>query len=554
MPLSGAGLRWFERRLSRRAPLLGSPAPALDGGLGCLPFGKPAGRSNAGVPLPTTTPQDRQPPWYRIPAGRVGPSERQPHRHGWLAAACWSQDDVGAALGVLEAWLGEDRPGHGGAWVHTTDLTARLLHWLLALAWLGPRAGLPLRRALAGSAALHLDQLEARLSPLAPGDPRRVFQLVGLAAGALGWPSLPGAAERAGRALSALPDALEALLGDDGVPRNGDLALLPELLTHGLLLHRLARAARHPLPRRAEAALRSAAQPLAALVEAGLPLPEAPVEPLLPLEGVPAVLVHQACAAVDWSRATARPGADELARALVGTTPDAASAERPPCCARVFRPSGLVLWESAEKPGRSRLLFQLRGAAAPGRSTACDLAWSVGGLAVLAPPHPERGAPGMPGNLAHIVPTAPPRELRLREARFEARGLRVVASAAGVHHGRHERALGLQGTRLWVEDRLEPPPQGFHQPSRAARARLGWQLGPGWRLTREGGSWVGRAAGRTLRVDLDPALTWSMVVGSLAPGGGWVRGAEGGAVEAPLLLGEGMLPAERALRCCFVVS
>lgn len=554
---------WLERRLAARAPLLGSAAPSLDGGQGALPFHEPPERKETPeIALPELGGEPSQRPWFAVDPAVVCPATRRVHRHGWLAAACWhSPADPSAcapALALLEAWLDADRPGHGPGWVHTTDPCARLIHWLAALAWLGPRADLRLRARLAGSAAQHLVQLEGRLAPLRQGDPRRSLQLMGLVAGALGWPGLPGTSALAGRGLAALGPALDALLDPDGAPRGGALALLPELLSHGLVLHALGAANRAPLPRGVLAALRSAASLHAVILasgggvgcRAGLP------EPLLPLEsGSPAAAVHNACVAAGWVRAAPVPGQRDLARALWGRVPRSAPAAGSREL-RHFQAAGLVLARSvvAERP--SRLLVRLRASSGfpGGAGSSLSVGWSVGGQPVLVAPHPERFAPGLGGNVAHLVPGRPSRSARVMDTRLTDSVVRVRLEARGDHGALHVRQVRLRGPRLEVFDSFRPPRQGLLAPRRAPRLRVGWQLDPGWDLRWQDGHLRGRSGGLTLRVELDPALTWSLVRGAPSPGGGWVEGPGGEPVPALALLGEGPLPELSGIRCSFSLS
>ncbi len=549
----------LERLLAARAPCLTAAAPAIDGGQGVLPFGRPTARKIDDVP----SFEGRAPgePWHRLDPGTVGPGERRPHRHGWLVRACGANAPATTdrALAALEGWLAQDRPGLGPAWVHTTDLTARLIHWLVALAWLGPAAGIPLRQRLAGSAAQHLDQLEARLAPAAPGDPRRALQLAGLVAGALGWPGLPGASARAGRALASLGPAFDALLDGDGAPRGGALPLLPGILCHGLVLDALCTANQAPLPRSVLAALRRAAALQAALlVPAGtLGAGAGLVEPLLPLDpeaGVAAV--HNACVAAGWVEAPPLPGARRLAQALVGAAPEGgpvAPQSREP---RHFRAAGLVLVQGTVAELPSQVLVRLRASSGfpGGAGSTLSIGWSVGDQPVLVPPHPQRFAPGLGGSVAHLVPGEPPRSARVLEARIRDRVMRVRVEAVGTGGGLHVRQVRLRGRGLDVIDGFRPPRAGWLEPRRALRLRVGWQLAPGWDLRWLDGALVGSSGGLTLRVELDPALTWSLARGAEAPGGGWVEGPGGEPLAALLLLGEGPLPESGGIRCCFSLS
>ena len=571
MAWTSAGLRWLDRRVARRAPLLGTPAPPLEGGQGVLPFSVPRDHaspiaSSSGPFLAPQVPPDV--PWFRLDPAQVGPLERQAHRHGWLASLCWcgTAGDVAArdrALAGLDAWLDGDRPGHGVGWVHTTDLTARLCHWVVSLALLGSCAGPGLRARLAGSAALHLEHLEARLSPAGSGDPRRALQLVGLAVGGLGWPALPGAAAGVGRALSALPEALGSLLHDDGGPRDGGLDLLPELLTHGLLLAALGDANRAPLPVAAQRRLRGAAHLLGHLLGHDGRLPGAShalIEPLLPLDqGPPEAAVHRACVARGWSVGPGLAGAGQLARVLVGSSVAQREAGVDPGGARAlvaFRASGLVLGSAPVCGQPSRLIFMLHaGGGRPSDApSACSLLWSLGGLPVLTSPHPAHRAVGLGGNVAHLIPARPAVHTELLRARLSERELCIRARAEGGGQGVHHREVTLRGQRLVVEDRFEPPRGGLIPAARAPRVRVGWQLGPAWDLAWDGGDLVGEAQGVQLRVQLDPGLTWSLIRGGGAPGGGWAVGPAGEPVPALLLHGEGPLLDQAAIRCSFSLS
>jgi hypothetical protein len=250
----------FDRLLARRAPIASGPATPCEGGLGLLPF-------QASAPLTLPRPVVPEPgswrgaeqAWRRLRPHRVGHELRAPHRHAWLVSACWgAEEQRRRALASLDAWLAVDSPGRGVGWVHTTDLTARLCHWAASLPSFGPALGWRgLHARLAGSARWHLDHLELRLCSPTPGDPRRSLQLIGIAVGALCFPALPEASSRLGRALSALPGALEALLEPDGRPSGGDLSVLSELQGFGLLLATLGQANRAPMPRAAIDRLRA---------------------------------------------------------------------------------------------------------------------------------------------------------------------------------------------------------------------------------------------------------------------------------------------------------
>jgi len=565
MVLTAAGIRWLERRIARRAPLFDGPAPPLDGGLGVLPFYEPIGRpSRDGIPVLPGEPAQEPATvaWCDLRPDEVGAASRRVHRHGWLARSCW-RGELRPALADLETWLGADRPGRGPGWVHTTDLVARLYHWSFALALAGARAETPLRRSLAGSVAVHLDHLDARLCALAPGDPRRSLQLMGLAVGSLAWPALPGSSARTSCALSALPAALQALLDDDGAPRGGGLSLLPELLTHGLLLSALGQANRAPLPLAAVARLRSAAYLLGVVLGPDGRLPgfsDGLPEPLMPLsDGPAAAAVHNAALSFGWSEGAERAHAGALARSLAGqaaVTPSSVPARGEARSLRAFRASGVVLGLSTVNRRPSRLLFQLRaGTGVPRDGPAvCGLHWSVGETAILAVPHPARLAPGLAGNVAHLVPAEPPLHAELLRCRLTERALNVQARAWGGGGGMHHRDVELRGPRLTIEDRFDPPGGGLLASLRAPRVRVGWQLGPAWRLEADGMELVGHAGGQQLRIELDPSLIWTQVRGGRSPSGGWVAGPRGEPSAALLLWGEGPLLNGAAIRCSFSLS
>jgi len=565
MALTAAGLRWLDRRIARRAPLFDGPAPPLDGGLGVLPFYEPIGRLGGDVnpASPGELPQEPATvAWCDLRPDEVGAASRRVHRHGWLARACW-RGDLRPALVDLEAWLSADRPGYGPGWVHTTDLVARLYHWSFVLALAGARAETPLRRALAGSVAVHLDHLDARLCALAPGDPRRSLQLMGLAVGSLAWPVLSGSSARASRALSGLPAALEALLDDDGAPRGGGLSLLPELLTHGLCLSALGQANRAPLPRAAVSRLRSAGYLLGAMLGPDGRLPgssDGLPEPLLPLnDGPAAAAVHNAALSFGWSEGAERADAGALAWSLTGqaeATPSSVPAQGETRSLRAFRASGVVLGLSDVNRFPSRLIFQLRaGTGVPGDGpVVCGLNWTVGETAILAAPHPARLAPGLGGNVAHLVPAEPPVHAELLRSRHTERALIIQARAWGGGGGMHHRDIELRGHRLTIEDRFDSPRGGLRASLRAPRVRVGWQLGPAWHLEADGMALVGHAGGQQLRIDLDPSLIWTQVRAGRSPGGGWVAGPHGEPAAALLLWGEGPLLNGAAIRCSFSLS
>lgn len=565
------GTGWLDRRLARRAPVLDTPSPSVRGGLGVLPFFAPNDRLvDRGSPSVDVVEelQPADPAWYLVGHGRVDLAQRGAQRHGWLVGLGWraAAGDVEArelAITALDRWLDVDRPGRGAGWVHTSDLTARLCHWLVALALLGPAVGPELRDRLAGSALLTLEHLETRLSAPGRGDPRRSLQLVGIAAGALGWPALPGAASRAGWALSALPQALDALLDDDGAPRGGAMAPLPELLTHGLLLAALGEANHAPVPSKVTAHLRRSAHLLSSLLGSDGRLPGAGAAlapPLLPLDlGPPAAAVHNACVARGWSRGPLLGDAGRLSHALVGVT---STVVEPPVAEggrrdlQAFRAAGVVVGSTVVCGRSSRLVFSLRtGGELPGDPVAaCSVLWTVGGQSVLAAPHPSRHAAGLGGNVAHLVPARPADRATLLQARITERDLCLRARAAGGGQGAHHRVVELRGPRLVVEDSFEPHRPGVLSASRLARVRVGWQLGPGWSPRWEGAELVARAGGLQLRIQLDPAITWTLVRGATATGGGWVDGPGGSAQPALLLHGEGPLLGVPAIRCSFSLS
>lgn len=556
------GLRRFEALLARRAPLLDTAAPPLSGGQGLLPFHPPSGRIvGEQEPAPSSPEGSASTPWWQLDPARVEPGVRSYHRHGWLARLAW-QAAAGvpgareAALAGLATWLAEDRPGRGHGWVHTTDPVARLIHWLAILAWLGPHVAAPLRDRISGSVALHLQQLECRLAPEGSGDPRRFYQLMGLAVGALGWPALPGAAATAGRALSKLGPALGRLLDGDGAPRGGDLGSLPELLCHGLVLVASSQRNAAPLPRTALEALRRALCLIPALVGSDGKMPgehDRRPEPLLPIDDRPrGASLWNAALSMGLVRGRSLPGDGGLARAL-GHTPLPIEEEPPLRSLRVFREAGVVVGSCLGAGAPTRILLRARASSGiPGRAPSMlTLGFSVAGVPVLTAPHPLHHPPGAPGNVAHGLPGEPPCRVRLLRARVENKVLIVGFRASGGADMAHERWVELRGSSLLVRDRFFPP--------RSSRARMGralvaWQFGPACRLSWLDGAVVGRVGGHQLRLIPDPSLTWTLYQGERQPTAGWAVGAGGEPVPAPMLLGQGPLPPAGELRCRFTLA
>ncbi len=562
------GHRRLAARLARRAPVLDHPAPPIAGGVGILPFRLPPVGHDCGVPVPVEGlgAAAAALPWWQLDPAAVRPEDRAVHRTGWAARLAW-QAAAGvpgagpAAVAGLSSWLEADRPGHGAGWVHTTDLVARLIHWLAALAWLGPHASADLRDRLAGSAALHVEHLERRLSSAAPGDPRRVLQLAGLAVGALGWPCLPRASERSGRALAQLGPALSWLLDADGAPRGGDLGLLPELLTHGLVVHAFGLANRAPLPSAGLGALRRALHLVSAVVGPGdgrVPGEhDQRPEPLLPLDASSrARSLWNAALGLGLVRGRPFAACGSLERALAPAMPARsrdAQAEGSTPSVRSFRAAGLVLGSSTVVERPSRLLVRLQAASGvPGRSPAAlTVSWFVGGTPILVSPHPERHPPGAPDNVAHEVPARPPRRAEMLGARVTDKELLIRARAVGSGFGDHERCVRLLGRRLEVCDRFSS--RRFCA-TRGSGVLVAWQLGPDWLLGWRGGRLLGIAGDLRLRIELDPALTWTLLHGDDQPRGGWAVGRHGTPVAAPMLLGRGPLTGVDRICCQFTLA
>ena len=124
------------------------------------------------------------------------------------------------ALSAMEAWLRQDLPGQGIAWVHASDLAIRLIHWHAGLSWLANEIPASLREAMAGSARWHLRHLEQR-RPLAQKDGlRRILHACGLVVGGFTFPTLPESRNCWSEGLSELRFGLENLLHEDGVGRD----------------------------------------------------------------------------------------------------------------------------------------------------------------------------------------------------------------------------------------------------------------------------------------------------------------------------------------------
>ncbi len=239
--LRGRARSWIERRLGREVPAAAQPAEPSDPRLGALAFsGQP--------PLAPVAPSAGG-----IPAAWAGVEDRATHRHAWFASMArrGPHGDAEAAVEAqraLLAWLRQDVPGVGAAWVHPSDIAERLVHWHEGLSALGPGAPAELRAAMAGSAAWHLDHLDRRM-PTAAGDGHRaVAHHAGAVVGGLTFPGLPGARAAWTEGASGLGLVWPNLVLADGADRAGSPSFLLRSAWLTAVAHAVARANGAALP------------------------------------------------------------------------------------------------------------------------------------------------------------------------------------------------------------------------------------------------------------------------------------------------------------------
>lgn len=533
-----------------------APEP-LSSRLGATPF-RVAGRGPVGPVPPPLWDQDPASgePLPTGPALELAPDAyldaRVVHRHGWFASLAFAAArgaDSAAAVDTMDGWLRQDIPGTGLAWAHGSDLAVRLVHWHAGLAWLGDHAPDWLRDRLAGSAAWHLEHLRDRT----PDDPARaVVHHVGRVVGALTFPDIPGAAAHAAEGLSGLGRDLPRLVHADGAPVDDAPARLLEVLWLVAIARAVAFTNGAAFPSAAEAALVRGARCCERLAGALGTLPalgDAPLGDALACTDAPLAWSLWNLV-VGWRLDVGgAPGADVDPRlAWLGVSPPEPATDALKTWSMwVFRESGLAVAWMPIKGRASRVVAEMGSPATPSPSThiaPLNLLWTVGSTEVLADPGSATRGPRaswlrsprshnallLDGHtLADVVPS------ELVVARVDGKKARIHGRHLGWQRFRvpltHERDVLLNQTRLIVTDRLV-----------ATRARVGrhavrlaWQLGPGWKLTRDDAGFTGKNGDLTLVIKLPTTMAWAVMEGDEA---GWVW-TDGGEVPAPCLVGEG---------------
>lgn len=552
-------------RLNRRpAPVSPRPAEPASATLGALVM-RPL------LPAPAELPDTR---WDLDPATGAalptGPAEGLPgvgfraaralHRQAWLPALIRA-GEADEAWARLESWLRQDLPGQGVAWIHPTDAAVRLVHWHAALS-LAP-APEALRALLAGSAAWHLQILEARM-PRPEATHRFVAHCAGLVVGGFTFPGVDGAATAWSHGVSRLGEVVGTLADADG----GDPDLAPAFYAQSLWFLAIARAVARgngsTLPADVEVAWTRGAHALGALAGGVGRLPELgddPGLPMLPFDYPLAWSLRNLALAWGLDEGDPAPRAEEDPRcALFGVSPPTvesvlqkrdlkatehyrgARAKTMPAPPRgwdmwTWRGAGLAAAHFVMKGLPARVVFA--AGADRGRPwthpAALQLLFDVGPYAVIADPGAAKEAGELEAwarSAAAHGSFAPVGEMDL--ARVDGRKARIDG-----HAGEWRRSVLLQQQRVVVSDRLQGP------------VRLCWQLGPGWALSPQADGWLLSQGPLKVVVQLPEALRWTVVTGrgGEAPGG-WVL-RDGERIEAPMLVGEG--EADGLLQCSFEV-
>ena len=459
----------------------------------------------------------------------------------------------------MESWLLQDLPGTGLAWIHASDLAARLIHWQAGLAWLGDAAPPSLRGAMAGSAAWHLDHLDVRTPAGDAEGLRRVLHHAGRVVGGFLFPGLEQARAAWSEGVAGLREDLPAVMYNDGSPRDAAPMALVEVLWFAAIARATCRANGAGFPADADAALARGAHFVERLtgnvgtmpaigdrfvgtvlptayplgwsvwnllvgwgVESGECTPRASEDPRLQWLGVPAGADPVVNPSKNWSVWVWREGGFGLAEMKIKNRPS-----------RVVAHHGVT--------GRGSGLTHL----AP-----LQVVWDLGDLSILADPgpamdNPER-AEALRGARAHdgllIDGRSPPSPC---PASFDIGRVDGKKARLDGHHDGwirvgipliHRRKVLMNQARVTVTDHLEP--------ARATVGRhavqLAWQFGPGWALELDGKQWTAKQGGISVLINLSEALSWSLVTGQTHPHPlGWVGGS-----PAPCLVGSGGIEGE----------
>jgi hypothetical protein len=547
-------------------------------------LGAPAFRAAGAAPT-ATEPGDS---WDRdpetgatLPTGplvKVGPTEwtqaRIQHRHGWFAALAFrgAQGDSAArtrAQESLESWLRHDIPGHGIAWAHPSDLSARLVHWSAGLGFLGNEIPDELRAAMAGSVAWHLQHLDVR-TPRRPEEGlRRVIHHAGRVIGGLTFPELEESRAAWSEGLTGLGEDLPALMHADGSARDVAPLALAESIWFAMLARAVARANGVGFPGPADAALSRGARFLERLTGSIGTLPgigDRPVDTVLAVPGYPiGWSLWNLCVGFGIDAGEGAPKAKDDPRLAwlglpTGTEPPAAGGKN--WAMWVWREGGTVLAEMKIKNKPSRVVATMgsTGRGSPLTHPApLSLLWEVGDIAVLGDPGPSLDHPELAAWLgsagAHNVLTLdnrqPPADTaaELDIGRVDGKKARIEGHHDGwakvgipVHH---QRKILLNQARCVVTDRLT-----------GTRGRMGrhavqilWQMGPGWELTPDGTNYTAKQGNMTVVIQLPTNLSWTVVSGRANPDpAGWM-----GTKAAPCLVGSGGVEGETEFVCSFEI-
>jgi hypothetical protein len=568
--------RRFRDRAAARGPL---PAPTspMDGGRGrfaaaaALPGEPWAGAMDVGNRVLAEVSAFRWPqcpesgahlPEVHRAALEVDPgawgAARRAHRHRWFSTLARTWAETGsvahavAATEALSEWLSWDRPEVGVPWLHASDAAVRLVNWALGAGWLGEELDADLWRRMAGSADAHARFLEANLSLGADReDHRLIAQAVGLVVAGLTWPQLDGARRWWSQGLTLLGHHLPRQLDAGGVPRDLSLSLLHRTLTLALVARATCRANSVAFPAAAEGALARGAWLLR--VAAGdlgdVPSIGAEIEPPLEPWGAPAGLTpwNAISAALEGEHAAPGAAADRTAMMLAGgplEDGDVLAIERE-WVMFAFREGGFVSLHGEVKKQPSRILFNAgHGRGLASHQDLFQILWDIGDVPVLVDPGGEGPGPhalarahsqllyrgeGLPRPGRAV-------EVDLERARADGRDATIVAShdAFGPVHRRDVR---VGGARIVVSDTLE---------GASGEVEIRWPVGPAWPIgSIEGEDFTVTAGELSLKIKLDPELTWTLEEGEV------IRGSR--REVGPVLVGRGRAEGTIRYRCSFEI-
>lgn len=554
----------LDRRLSELLsppPVSARPALAGPGNLGVL-LGTPSPTAilpplvlperwdvdpESGESLPNTALPTLAPHRYR--AARIA------WRHGWFAqlAHRGALGDVAAATEAIEgmdAWLRQDLPGVGVGWAHASDLSVRLIHWHFGLGWLGNAAPLTLREGLAGSAAWHLQSLQARLPPPQLGL-RRILHACGMVVGGFTFVGLKEARACRNQGLSLLGWELERQMFSDGVGRDRAFAWQAQVWWAVAIARAVTWLNGAPFPKAADAAFARGARFLQDLSGELGRLPAMGEEPPgdLMAAGQPlGASLRNLAVAWGLDHGDPAPGAAEdprlcwLRASLSGT---AASWAGKTWSVWSYREGGLGIGWLKVKNQPSRVLLDAGENRGGPLTHAAPLAltWQVGEVAVIADPGTGAGASDLieaaQDPRAHAAPSVglPLHKPELQRARVDGKKAQLHATASLPGGKKLMREVLLNQSRLIISDRLEG----------GGRLRLCWPLGPGWVLERTEKGWNGKNGDLSLVIQLSDRLIWELEEGRPAPEpAGWVW-QDGKMFAAPVLVGVGEVGEEEVV-------